>query len=77
MMTQLDDEAALLNIKTGKYFSLNATGVRIWELLSENHDTEEIFNILNAEYGIDKDILRADFEHLLTKLQEAELVRLR
>lgn len=77
LITRLDDEAALLNIKTGRYFGLNATGVRVWELLSEYSDMEEIFGILYEEYSVDKQVLRSDLDNLLAKLKAAGLVHLK
>lgn len=75
MMARLDDEAALLNMKSGKYFSLNATGVRVWELLEKSNETEEILAAMLKEYDVDQDILRQDLNQLVSRLTEAGLVK--
>lgn len=74
-MARLDDEAALLNMKSGKYFSLNATGVRVWELLEKSNETEEILAAMLKEYDVDQDILRQDLNQLVSRLTEAGLVK--
>ena len=49
ILTKLDNEIALLNQKNGRYFSLNETGARIWELLCESGDTEKAVNVILEE----------------------------
>ena len=77
IMTQLDDETILLNIKNGRYFSLNKTGVRVWELLQQHKEVEEVLSILLDEYDVDGKILWQDIENLILRLSEAELVNLK
>ncbi len=38
LVRELGGEAVLLDIETGRYFGLNATGVRIWALLGEGEE---------------------------------------
>ncbi|MEI6131881.1 MAG: PqqD family protein [Bacillota bacterium] len=74
-IAHLDNELALLNLKTGKYFTLNETGARIWELLRANMNEEEILNELKVEYEIDEAVLEADIKTLIEQLKAAELLR--
>jgi len=75
-MAHLDNEIALLNIKNGKYFSLNETGARIWELLQVSVDQEQLISSMLKEYSVEEIKLRADIVQLLEKLKEAELIRI-
>ncbi|MCX8129198.1 MAG: PqqD family protein [Clostridia bacterium] len=72
--TRLDDEMAILNQKNGKYFSLNKTGIRIFELLQECGETEKVINIMLDEYSIDESLLRRDFDNIMSQMLKAELV---
>jgi hypothetical protein len=73
--TKLDDEAVLLNIKTGKYYALNTVGSRIWELITERGETEEILRVLLEEFNAPEEVLRGDMAALINKLEAADLIR--
>lgn len=72
----LDGDACILNVKTGKYFNMNGTGTRIWELLNEFEDTEKAFDVFSEEYAADYNILQRDFSRIIDKLIESKLVHL-
>lgn len=74
MSTRLDDETALLNGISGRYYSLNRTGTRVWELLKEHGETEKVFNIIFQEYDVDRAVLRKDYDCLVSRFAEAGLV---
>ncbi len=76
LIVNLGDEAAVFNSETGKYFSLNDTGLRMVELIQENHNKEQIIQTMTNEYTIDaKDVL-VDFNYLLDALLKNELLSL-
>jgi Coenzyme PQQ synthesis protein D (PqqD) len=51
--TPLDaTEAILLHLETKRYYTLNETGRRIWELASSGQPAEEIGTALAAEYEV-------------------------
>jgi hemerythrin-like domain-containing protein len=72
--TKVDDETALLNIRTGKYYALNAVGGRIWELVAEHGETEKILRVLLEEFNAPEAVLRGDMEALMKKLEAADLI---
>ena len=74
ILTSLDKEIALLNQKNGRYFCLNETGARIWELLCETGDTQATIDVILQEYSIDEGILKRDMDNLLAQLKLAELL---
>jgi len=73
---ELDGEAVLLDLASENYFRLNETGLRIWQLLTENGDPELAFGRLLQEFEIDRQTLRDDMEQLLSQLLEEGLLRL-
>lgn len=75
IITRLDDEIAMLNKLTGKYFSLNKSGARVWELLQQYKETEKVFNIMLDEYDVDKDVLMDDINRLVAGLVDSGLVK--
>ena len=52
--TKLDDaEAVLLDVQTQMYYSVNETGLIIWELLGEPRTIEEIVAALTEDYEVE------------------------
>lgn len=71
---ELEGEAVLLDLASGRYFGLNATGVRIWALLAESSDLSEIRDRLAAEYALAPEAIAADLLELCAALESAGLV---
>jgi len=57
---QLDDEAVLLDLKSGTYFGLNPVGTRIWQLLGERAALSSVLETLSGEYDVPRDELERD-----------------
>ena len=56
VMTKLDERSAVvLDLNTKQYYTLNETGIRIWELLHEGRMTDEIAAALQAEYEVESE----------------------
>ena len=53
--SRLGDAGVLVHLRTNQIFELNATGVRIWELIGEGSSVEEIERIPE---GVTGDITR-------------------
>lgn len=70
----LDGQAVVLNLRTGCYHMLNASGTRLWELLERDGDVESATRTLLAEYDISEAVLRADVDQVLAELRERGLV---
>jgi hypothetical protein len=68
LFRELDDEAVLLNLKTGIYFGLNPVATRIWQLLSEQRRLSSVVDTMLLEYDIDRDVLEEDLLELTRQL---------
>lgn len=64
LFRQLDQEAVLLDLKSGTYFGLNDVGARMWALIVSGQSLSHIVDALEAEY----DGGRADIERDLLEL---------
>mgnify|MGYP003454844759 CR=1 FL=1 len=64
----VNGEAVLLHLDTGKYFSLHPTGTRMWQLLGELGDVEQVASKLEAEFKVDPAVLRQDLAELIDTL---------
>ena len=65
---ELDDEAVLLNLKTGTYFGLNPAGVRIWQLIGEGSRLHSVLDAMKEEYEAEPEVLERDLLDLCREL---------
>jgi hypothetical protein len=70
----LSGEAAILNLKSGVYFGLNAVGASIWKLIEEPRNVKEIRDTLVKEYDVDPDQCEKDILALLEELSSKDLI---
>jgi hypothetical protein len=65
---EVDGGMVLLNADTGRYFSLDAIGTRVWALLGAQPSVEAICLALSTEFDVDAVQLRADVRALVETL---------
>ena len=70
----LSDGAVLLNLRTKRYYSLNETGTRIWQLLLEGRTEEEIVQTLTAEYDVEATIANQEMQAVIASLRDCALI---
>lgn len=73
---RLDGEAVLLQLSSGEYYGLNASGALIWQLLKEGASVSQIQSALHARYRMDPAVLDADLARILEQLASKGLVTL-
>ena len=71
---RVGDEIVLVDLQSDQMYSLNPTGARAWELLSEGNNAEAIEATLADEYHIDREEARRELETLLSELESRQLV---
>ena len=74
LVATLSDGAVLLNLQTKRYFSLNETGTRIWELVQQTADEETIVATMLREYEVDETMARTEVRRILDELIDAQLI---
>ena len=55
-------------------FVMSPVGARIWELLSEGKDTDQLTSILLEEYEVESQVLQADVDEFLAELSRLGLL---
>jgi hypothetical protein len=76
MVRVLDNEAVLLNLETEKYFGLDQTGTRMWQLLTAAASIEVAFHELLDEYDVAPELLRSNLTELLSRLVDNGLLQI-
>jgi hypothetical protein len=74
LVATLSDGAVLLNLQTKRYFSLNETGTRIWEMVQQTADEEAIVTTLLGEYDVEETMARSEVRRILDELIDAQLI---
>jgi hypothetical protein len=72
----LGGEAAILDMKSGIYYGLDAIGAQIWNLIQEPKTVDEISAVILAEYDVETDRCQHDIVALLQDLMAHGLVEL-
>ena len=74
LVATLSDGAVLLNLQTKRYFSLNETGTRIWEMVQQTADEDAIVATMLREYDVNESMARSEVRRILDELIEAQLI---
>lgn len=72
--TQIDNQIVLMCLQSGKYYTLDGSAMRIWELLKEPSAAEDIYETLLSEYTVDAETCRNDTSLFLKQMQQNALI---
>jgi Coenzyme PQQ synthesis protein D (PqqD) len=65
-----------LNLETEKYFGLDQTGTRMWQLLTGAPSIDGAFHELLDEYDVAPELLRSNLTELLSRLVDNGLLQI-
>jgi hypothetical protein len=75
VITELENqEAVLLHLRTKHYFTLNATGLRIWQLLVEGLSFNAISERLSEEFDVTPAKAQESVLKLISELDAEKLI---
>jgi hypothetical protein len=69
------DGAVLLDLKAGRYYSLNGVGAKIWSRAEKGMTLSQIVADLQATYQVPADKLAADLAAFVRNMEEKGLLR--
>ena len=70
----IDGELALLDPAQGRYFGLDQTGHRIWQLIEEPRSIMALCRVLGSEFDVGAETCRAEVLSFLARLEESDLL---
>ncbi len=73
---ELNQETAILDMKTGVYYGLDPVGARVWELIQQPQTAASIIEQLLDEYEVPSEECTRDVLALLTDMREHELIEI-
>jgi hypothetical protein len=68
------DDAVLIDLRTNEIYEMNRTAARMWQLLGEGLDVDDIEGRLASEFEIEPAELHRQIESFLVTLLDAKLV---
>jgi coenzyme PQQ synthesis protein D (PqqD) len=71
---RLDQATVLVDISTSRIFELNETGTRVWELLGQGLNVEQIVQHLVSEFEVQNSQAAEELKTLLSQLRDQGLV---
>lgn len=69
----VDEEALLIHLQSGEYFSLNRVGTRIWEHIDGSRTVADLASVIASEYDVDEGQAQEDVLTLVNNLIEENL----
>jgi hypothetical protein len=69
------EATVLLDLGRGQYYTLNAVGRRIWDLLGEHITLDALLTRILSEYDVQRDEALRDVLDMLAHLDKASLLR--
>lgn len=76
LSSEFDEEAVMLDLRTGIYYGLEGAGARIWQLLQRPVTLAHLEEAIQREYAVEPDRCRRDLAELVEKLLERGLIRI-
>jgi predicted hydrolase (HD superfamily) len=74
LLEAVNDEAVLMQLDRGQYYSLNAVGARMLALARACPDVAAVIRAMADEFEADEDTLRRDLLGLLADLESSGLI---
>jgi len=68
------EEAILINLNTGSYYSLNDTGTIFWELVDGQRTVSDCACRIAAEYEVEVEVVESDLLELAIDLEDEGLL---
>jgi hypothetical protein len=70
-------EGVLLQLDSGEYFGLDEVGNRVWQLIAEVGNLDDIRERMLADFDVERDVLSADLDQFVSEMVEKHLVEVR
>lgn len=75
LFQEVDGEAVLLSLDEGCYYGLDELGTRIWKLIGQELNEEQVAAAIVEEYDVDPEQARRDLDAFLGDLEQSGLIK--
>ena len=70
----IDNEAVILNLDNGIYYSLNEVGTKVWKLCTGSNSLRDITAAIVQEFEVQEEIVQRDVSEIISDLLKEGLV---
>lgn len=70
----VDEEAIIIHLHTGVYYSLNDTGTMFWELIDGQRTIADCACLIAQEYQVETSVVEADLLELASEFKDEGLI---
>jgi hypothetical protein len=74
LFKRLGEDMVLFHLETDRFYELNGTAARFWELLHAGHDPARVRDQILEEFAVDPDQFAAEAEAILTSFRKEDLI---
>lgn len=74
LFRRLGDDMVLFHLESDRFYELNATAARFWELLNSGHNVDDARLQILEEFEVDPAQLATETESLLEALRREDLI---
>jgi phosphoribosylformylglycinamidine (FGAM) synthase PurS component len=74
MAREVQGETILLHLDSGEYFGLDDVATRIWQLIVEKGDLQQVEAAMLTEFDVDPNVLSADLQRVVDELVAKGLI---
>lgn len=75
LFTSMGEDAVLLHVSRGDYYSLNKVGARLWVLTDGSKSIADLAGLITEEFEISRDEAQKDILELAEQLAKEGLVK--
>lgn len=75
LFTSMGEDAVLLHVHRGDYYSLNKVGARLWVLADGTKTIDDLADMITEEFEISREQAEKDIIELSEQLANEELVK--
>ena len=76
LVRRIEDESIILNLNNENYYGLDATGTRMWSVLTSSGSIQETFETLRTQYDVNDATLKSDMVDFVGQLAEQGIIEL-
>lgn len=70
----VEEEAIIINLNTGVYYTANDTATMFWELIDGQRTIADCARLIAQDYDVEAEVVEADLLELATELKSEGLI---
>jgi hypothetical protein len=71
---KMGDDVVMMGMESGRYYKLNPTAARIWEIIEEETTPSEVVENLLSEYDISEEVCKSEVLDILTQFRREKII---